>query len=264
MRHTAGKVFDENLKPLTLDQEFDIYYSIIDEIRKTEPAFEMRVIICSGKIGGRDPVIQQLENYKYSKEKYDIVSGFDMVNEEDTSSPIIDFVDDLENYKKQIPDFSVYLHAGESTSRYNENLYDAILLGTKRIGHGLAIEFHPYLTQLVKDNNIGYEICPISNFVLGYTLDFRWHPIRNLMARGIAVTISSDDPSFWDYNGVTLDYTYAFLGWELDLKDLKQLAINSLKQSTLNKADTERLLKTFHKQWEEFIDKFHNDFMVSE
>lgn len=264
IRHTSGKVFDESGQKLTLDQEFEIYYSVIDEIRKSVPYFELRIIISSAKSVSREKVLEQLENYKYSKSKFSIVSGFDLVAEEDITPPLTEFVDDLEKYRQIVPEFELYLHAGESTSRYNENLYDAILLGTKRIGHGLAIEFHPYLTQVVKDKNIGYEICPISNFVLGYTLDFRWHPIRSLMAKGISVTLSSDDPSFWDYNGLTLDFTYAFLGWELDLKDLKQLAINSVKQSSLNEAETKKLLKSFYEQWDRFIDDFSNDLLVSE
>jgi len=84
------------------------------------------------------------------------------------------------------------------------------------------------------------------------------------MSKGIAVTISSDDPSFWDYNGLSLDFTYAFLGWQLELKDLKQLAINSIKQSTLNEASTKMLLDTFHSQWEDFINDFHDQYLVSE
>jgi adenosine deaminase len=38
---------------------------------------------------------------------------------------------------------------------------------------------------------------------------------------GIPVSISPDDPGFFDYEGVTLDWVYAFLGWELNLADLK-------------------------------------------
>lgn len=41
--------------------------------------------------------------------------------------------------------FQVYFHAGESYSRQNTELYDAILLGTKRIGHGFGLSMHPDL-----------------------------------------------------------------------------------------------------------------------
>ena len=48
-------------------------------------------------------------------------------------------------------DFPVILHAGESCDRKNENLYDAILLNTKRIGHGFKLSQHPHLLKLVKE-----------------------------------------------------------------------------------------------------------------
>ena len=83
------------------------------------------------------------------------VTGFDLVNEEDVTDPILNFVEDILEAKNGYPNFNLYLHAGESTSRFNENLYDAVLLGAKRIGHGVGINFHPQLTELVKSQNIG-------------------------------------------------------------------------------------------------------------
>ncbi len=41
--------------------------------------------------------------------------------------------------------FKVFLHAGESCSRYNENVYDAICLGSERIAHGLTLAKQPEL-----------------------------------------------------------------------------------------------------------------------
>jgi adenosine deaminase CECR1 len=41
-------------------------------------------------------------------------------------------------------------HAGESVDAANENLFDALLLGTKRIGHGFNLALHPHLQELVK------------------------------------------------------------------------------------------------------------------
>ena len=78
--------------------------------------------------------------------------------------------------------FQLFLHAGESTNRTNSELYDAILLGTNRIGHGFNLIMHPNLIELVKKNNICIESCPVSNKVLGYVHDLRTHPMRALLA----------------------------------------------------------------------------------
>ena len=49
--------------------------------------------------------------------------------------------------------------------------------------------------------------------VLGYTLDLRTHPVSHMLSRGIQASISSDDPGFFGYEGVTLDYVYAVGAW---------------------------------------------------
>lgn len=61
-----------------------------------------------------------------------------MVNEEDFTPPILEFINDiLEGRAKDKEDgLPCYFHCGETHDRENENLYDAILLKSKRLGHG--------------------------------------------------------------------------------------------------------------------------------
>ena len=90
--------------------------------------------------------------------------------------------------------------------------------------------------------------------VLGYTLDMRNHPVRYMLHQGLQASISSDDPGFFHYSGVTLDFVYVTLGWELDLWDLKKLSLNGIKYSTVTDEKKEALLKdVFPGKWEEFI-----------
>ena len=152
-------------------------------------------------------------------------AGFDMVQEEDFTPSIEEFLPMIYQAKaKAINEnkkFDIYLHAGESNSRHNTQLYDAILVGTKRIGHGFHVVYTPTLIEEIKKRDICIECCPVSNFVLGYSLDLRNHPVRGLLQAGCPVAISPDDPGFMSYDGVTLDYVYAFLCWDLNLADLK-------------------------------------------
>ena len=69
--------------------------------------------------------------------------GFDLVGPEDTTKPIIDYLVPLlrfvERQKELGLDIPFIFHAGETLgdgTTADDNLYDAILLGTKRIGHG--------------------------------------------------------------------------------------------------------------------------------
>lgn len=47
------------------------------------------------------------------------------------------------------------------------------------------------------------------------------------------MSISPDDNGFWDVYGVTTDYLYAYLAWDLNLADLRQMVKNSLTYSSV-------------------------------
>lgn len=163
-----------------------------------------------------------------------MVVGFDIVNEEDYNMPISDFLEQILIAREEIgPEkLQFYFHAGESNSRKNQELYDAILMDSKRLGHAFALIRHPKLIEMVKQKGICVECCPCSNMALGYMYDLRTHPARYLLAQGVDVTISPDDPGFFDATGVTLDYVYVYLAWGLNLRDMKQLCLNSIKHSS--------------------------------
>ena len=98
------------------------------------------------------------------------------------------------------------------------------------------------------------EACPLSNMVLGYTLDLRNHPVRYMLHQGLQASISSDDPGFFHYSGVTLDLLYVTLAWELDIWDLKKLSLNGIIYSTVSEEKKANLLNNiFPAKWEEFL-----------
>jgi len=69
------------------------------------------------------------------------------------------------------------------------------------------------------------------------------------------VSISPDDPTFFDYQGVTLDYVYATLAWELDIRDLKKMSLNGITYSSISKEKRDAMHKdVFPKKWATFID----------
>lgn len=77
-----------------------------------------------------------------------------MVNEEDFTPEISEFLPQIYEARKKAADmgieFPVYLHCGESNASDHTQLYDAILLETKRIGHGFHLAYHPELMEIVK------------------------------------------------------------------------------------------------------------------
>jgi len=151
-------------------------------------------------------------------------------------------------------ELNLFLHAGESNSRRNQEIYDAVLLGTKRIGHGFHLTYHSSMMSIVKEKEICIECCPVSNFVLGYVLDMRNHPARSFIHQGLPVSINPDQPGFMRYEGVTLDYLLVFISWDLDIADLKKLCLNSLTYSVISDEEKKKILKLFEFRWAKFLD----------
>lgn len=73
------------------------------------------------------------------------------------------------------------------------NLIDALLLNSKRIGHGFALARHPYIMQQMKARGVCVELCPISNEVLGLTSRISGHSMYQLLADNVHCTVSSDN-----------------------------------------------------------------------
>ena len=65
-----------------------------------------------------------------------------------------------------------------------------------------------------------------------------------IIQQGLQITISSDDPGLFGYEGVTLDYVYAMGAWRLSLMDLKKLSMNGIKYSTIDDRLKEELMET--------------------
>ncbi|KAB0790640.1 hypothetical protein PPYR_14917 [Photinus pyralis] len=185
------------------------------------------------------------------------ILGFDLVGQEDKGDPLFKFIEILQSISKNV---SLVFHAAETNwygTSSDFNLFDAVLLGTKRIGHGFGLTKHPHLMRLIKEKNIAIEVCPISNQVLMLVQDLRNHPAAFLIGRGFPIVVSYDDPTFWSSKGLSYDFYMMFMGIasrNADLKLLKKLAENSLTYSLLPEREKAAVIKQWNKMWNEFID----------
>ena len=57
-------------------------------------------------------------------------------------------------------------------------MFDAVMLGSKRIGHGFNLYYFPLLMEMIKEREIVIEVNPISNNVLRYSDNFAVHPVN--------------------------------------------------------------------------------------
>ena len=120
-------------------------------------------------------------------------------------------------------------HAGEEgPPEYIREALD--LLHVRRIDHGVRCLEDPQLVDRLVREQIPLTVCPLSNVRLRVFDTMHDHPLRTMLARGLKVTINSDDPAYF---GGYINENYLAVAEALDLtrEELEQLAKNSFEAS---------------------------------
>ena len=185
----------------------------------------------------------------------DFVIGYDLVGQEDSGHTLRYFAPQLVEYVGKM-DF--YFHAGETdlwgSGGTSDNINDAVLLKTKRIGHGLAMSKLPYASQVAKREGIAVEVCPLSNQGLQFVLDLRDHPAATLIAEGNPIVLSNDDPSILDTcSSLAYDWTVAVASWDIDLSSIKVLIENSITYSGATEEEKQVIASYWESEWNEWL-----------
>ena len=111
-----------------------------------------------------------------------------------------EFLDFRQKCKDQKLEIPFIFHCGETLGvgdKVDGNLFDAILLNSKRIGHGYSLARHPLLMEIFREKRIAVESCPISNEVLGLTPVIAGHNLPVLLANNVPCTINSDNATYY-------------------------------------------------------------------
>ncbi|KAH8830031.1 hypothetical protein DL96DRAFT_1783257, partial [Flagelloscypha sp. PMI_526] len=209
---------------------------------------------------------EQLEWYlddcfAMKKEFPHLVAGFDFVGAENAGQPIKDFLEPLLAFKRRQEEEGIEIpfvfHAGETEGDGTEadhNLYDAILLESKRIGHGFSLLKHPELIKLCRERDIALEVCPISNEILGLTSSMLMHPLPAFLNHGIPIVLSNDDPGVFGNLGLTYDFFQVLMSSEVSgLLTMAEIARDSFKYSFMEPREKVAAFKSYENKWNEFI-----------
>jgi len=162
-------------------------------------------------------------------------------------------------------------HAGEMGGP--QAVRDAIeILGAERIGHGIAAIHDEGLMNLLIERQIPLEICPTSNLRTGalakllarnFPSDARAthssagrsfslpaaarledHPLAKFIARGVPVTLASDDPAMFRTT-LLAEYTLALARMGLTLPQLISISEAPFRYAFLPAPERNSLLDTF-------------------
>lgn len=165
-----------------------------------------------------------MQNALVHKEKFpNLISGYDLVGQEDTGRPLSDLAPELIWFRNQseaqnltIPYF---FHAGETLgdgTATDDNLFDAQMFNTRRVGHGFSLYKHPELMDSYRNKSIMVEVCLISNEALRLNGQVLQHPLPAMIAHGVPTALSNDDPAIMgqDDAGLSYDFYEAIQGFE--------------------------------------------------
>nr|WP_216848729.1 MULTISPECIES: adenosine deaminase [unclassified Rathayibacter] len=129
-------------------------------------------------------------------------------------------------------------HAGEEGGP--ETVAETLeLLKVERIDHGIRAMEDPAVVAMLRVQGVPITVCPLSNVALRAVDTMKDHPLPAMLAAGLVVTVSSDDPPYF---GGYVDENYRALVEELGMDDaqLERLALNSFDAAFISDADRAR------------------------
>ncbi|KAJ8712737.1 hypothetical protein PYW08_008041 [Mythimna loreyi] len=262
LRSTLSNLYDLDGNVYDAVETAATYKRVTEKFMKDYPDFfGMKLIYAPLKLVDKATVQEYVRILLQVKKLMpEFLVGFDLVGQEDVGVPLREFIDELAEVRENV---DLYLHAGETNwygTTSDENLFDAIALDAKRIGHAFALIKHPLLMEEVKKRQIGLEVNVVSNSVLKLVEDPRNHPLATFLSQNMPVLISSDDPGIWEALPMSHDFYVTFVAVasrHADLKLLKQLALNSLYYSSY--PEKHKLVHAFEIRWTKFIDAIVKD-----
>jgi adenosine deaminase/aminodeoxyfutalosine deaminase len=112
------------------------------------------------------------------------------VGGDETGAPLTDFAPAAERSG------GVFIpHAGETSTP--RDVWDALEMGARRIGHGIRAVQDEVLCRRLREDGIVLEISLSSNAATGSVPSLPDHPVRELLDRGVPLTLNTDDPAMF-------------------------------------------------------------------
>ena len=140
----------------------------------------------------------------------------------------------------------ITVHAGEAGGA--QNVRTAVeLLKAQRIGHGVRVVEDSTVVHFVRQQQVAFEVCPTSNFQTGVVRSLTHHPLPDMLALKLPVTINTDDPSISDTT-LTDEYLVATEVLGLSMEQIEKANLTAIDAAFLPEEEKDELRKQFE-QW---------------
>jgi len=143
------------------------------------------------------------------------------------------------------------IHAGEWD--HGDNVAGAIKeLDADRIGHGIRALESPLAVELALNGQTPFEVCMTSNYQSGVVADIRLHPITQMLARGLNVTINTDDPGI---SQIRLSDEYRLFCETLNfpLDTLRGRVLAAARAAFLSESERNRLVQSIDEEFQSHL-----------
>ena len=205
----------------------------IDDAR-AESGIEGRIIMSAVRHRGPERALDVARRTVDAPHPY--VTGFGMGGDE-AGFPPGDFADAFAVAREA--GLGLTVHAGEWGGP--DSVRGGLALGVSRLGHGVRAIEDPELVRELAERGTVLEVCPTSNVVLGLYASYAEHPLPALRAAGVAVTLGSDDPPYWDAS-IGGEYAVAAEQFGLGDDELREITRTALRAAFVEEEVRRRLL----------------------
>jgi adenosine deaminase len=139
--------------------------------------------------------------------------------------------------------YPVVAHAGETGPA--EYVRQAVIeLKVRGVQHGIHAVEDPAILELLATYGIPCDLALTSNQLLTTFRDMATHPVHQLLAAGVPITLSTDDPAFFDTD-LTREYERAHAEVGLSFDQLWQINLNGLRFGLADVGLRRRLMQEF-------------------
>ncbi|MFZ0376894.1 MAG: adenosine deaminase [Solirubrobacteraceae bacterium] len=191
----------------------------IDDARR-DTGIEGRILISAVRNFGVEQAVRVARHAADRPHPY--VVGFSMAGDE-AGFPAGDFAEPFEIAAGA--GLGCTIHAGEWAGA--DSVRAALELPITRIAHGVRAIEDPDLVYELEARGTVLECCPTSNVVLGVFPSYEEHPLPQLSAAGVRVTLGSDDPPYF---GATIEGEYEVCASRLGFTDddLREITLTAI------------------------------------
>jgi adenosine deaminase len=141
------------------------------------------------------------------------------------------------------------VHAGEGAGSTQQNLANIrtamVRLGAERIGHAIDLAKDEELVELARKKHVTIEMNPQSNKVLAKIRSFNDLRIDGLLARGVNVTVNSDDPALWPHGWIGEVLYGVCRSYRFGLNEVDRFTSNAIEGAFLEEKEKQHLTERY-------------------